>query len=326
MKEALFWKDLPDKKVQCVLCPHTCVIFPGKRGFCKARANHSGVLVSESYGKVTSYAPDPIEKKPLYHFKPGSRVFSIGTYGCNLACDFCQNFEISQAESPPSVTFSSEEVVEAMRREECSGIAYTYSEPLTWYEFVLDTSKINEADNIIVTNGYINEEPLEHLVPHIDAANVDVKGGSEFYRTLCHSPYKNVMETVRTLYDSGVHVEATNLIIPGHNDGEDDLRTLCSELVEVSPDIPLHFSRFFPHYRITDVAPTAIDTLDKAASIAKEEGLNHVYLGNVWERDTSTTCPSCGTKLLDRNGFSVRGPAFDGTCPQCGAKLYGVWK
>jgi len=176
----------------------------------------------------------PIEKKPLYHFKPGSNAFSIGTYGCNLACDFCQNYEISQSDSPPSVKLSPDEVVAKSQLYGCEGIAYTYSEPVTWIEFVMDASRANDGYNVLVSNGYINEEPLDELLPCIDAANIDVKGGKEFYSSLCHAPYKNTMETVRAMHDSGVHVEVTHLIVPGYN----DIAPLCDELVLISPDIP----------------------------------------------------------------------------------------
>jgi len=199
-----------------------------------SRVNHDGVLISESYGMATAANSDPIEKKPLYHFKPGSNAFSIGTYGCNLACDFCQNYEISQSDSPPSVKLSPDEVVAKSQLYGCEGIAYTYSEPVTWIEFVMDASRANDGYNVLVSNGYINEEPLDELLPCIDAANIDVKGGKEFYSSLCHAPYKNTMETVRAMHDSGVHVEVTHLIVPGYN----DIAPLCDELVLISPDIP----------------------------------------------------------------------------------------
>jgi len=326
MKEALFWNLLPDGKVQCVLCPHHCVIESGGKGFCRVRRNQGGKLYNDSYGALTAMHVDPIEKKPLYHFKPGSNVYSIGTYGCNLACDFCQNHEISQADSPRFSTYTPEEVVEDYKAHDCIGIAYTYSEPITWIEFVMDVASLNDGFNILVSNGYINPGPLKELIVHIDAANIDVKGDTEFYRGLCHSPYMDVMRNVRTMYEAGVHVEATNLIIPGYNDSEDGIRSLSRELAGISADVPLHFSRFFPHFRMLDASPTPLETLDRARAIAIDEGIKHVYIGNVQATDTNTYCPRCGATLVSRSGYFVSKATMEGgRCPECKERVYGKW-
>jgi len=325
MKEASFWKSLGDGKVQCLLCPHRCVMKPGKNGFCRVRKNIDGTLYNESYGAVTAVNVDPIEKKPLYHFKPGGLIYSIGTYGCNLACDFCQNHEISQG-NPPFAERSPWDIITDTQQYDSIGVAYTYSEPTTWIEFVMDVSRLNEGYNVLVTNGYINEEPLKELSGHIDAANVDVKGHKKFYRELCHSPYIDITENVRILYDAGVHVEVTNLIVPGHNDTDQVIRAIVKEIFDISPDIPLHFSRFFPHFKMMNTPPTPLDKLEMAYHIAKQEGMNHVYLGNVQGMDEDTKCPNCDEILIERSGFLVeRNNIKDGKCPNCGQYIYGKW-
>jgi len=325
MKEASFWRPLEDGKVRCELCPHACVLAPGGKGFCRVRYNEEGKLYNASYGALTAMNPDPIEKKPLFHFKPGSTVYSIGTFGCNLACDFCQNHEISQG-NPNYIQRSPEEIVKDSERFDCIGIAFTYSEPITWIEFVLDVSKLNSGYNILVTNGYINEDPLEELIKHIDAANVDIKGDDRFYRKLCHSPYIDIANNVKTIFDSGVHVEVTNLLIPGYNDEESTIRTMIDELAAISTDIPVHFSRFFPHFKMKDTPPTPLAQLDKAYSIAKDAGMKHIYLGNVQGMKEDTYCPNCGTLLVKRSGFYINDDKIaDGKCPKCGEIVFGLW-
>ncbi|HPR41049.1 MAG TPA: AmmeMemoRadiSam system radical SAM enzyme [Candidatus Methanofastidiosa archaeon] len=325
MKEAMFWDALPEGRLQCVLCPHNCVIRLGGRGFCRVRRNIEGMLFNESYGAVTAVNMDPIEKKPLFHFKPGSNVYSIGTYGCNLACDFCQNHQISQG-NPSFVEYSPMDVVRDSKRHDCIGVAYTYSEPITWIEFVMDVSRINDGYNILVTNGYINDGPLKELAAHIDAANIDVKGDSKFYKGLCHSPYIDVAKNVRTMYEAGVHVEVTNLIIPGYNDGRDTIRGIAREIADISVDIPMHFSRFYPHFKMSDVSPTPVASLEMAYGLAKEEGIKYVYIGNVPGACEDTICPGCGRSLVKRSGFHVERNAIeDGKCPECGEHIYGKW-
>lgn len=325
MKEALFWNRLEGGNVACSLCPHKCIIKPGKAGFCRVRRNDGGVLVNDSYGAVTAMHSDPIEKKPLYHYKPGSQIFSIGTYGCNLACDFCQNHEISQG-NPYFSSLSPEQIVEGSRGSDCIGIAFTYSEPITWIEFVLDVAHLNEGSNVMVTNGYINEEPLGELIDCIDAFNVDVKGGREFYRKLCHSPYHDIISNVRSIYEAGLHVEVTNLIIPGYNDSREEIGAICHELSQVSADIPLHFSRFFPQYKMLDTPPTPLDRLEMAYNIAKDEGIRYIYIGNVHGMSSSTFCPKCGMEVVERNGYYIKNNMIvDSKCPKCGEHIYGTW-
>jgi pyruvate formate lyase activating enzyme len=243
---------------------------PGERGVCRARGSEGGTLVSYNYGAVTAAALDPIEKKPLYHFRPGSLVYSLGTFGCNLACDFCQNHAISQAEAPPYRSLSPDDAVRAARASGATGIAFTYSEPVVWIEYVLDVASRYDGDRILVSNGYLNARPLSDLAAVIDAANIDIKGGEAFYGRRCHAPYHDALKTVRRLFERGVHVEATTLVIPGENDADADLSPLFSGLCAISPDIPLHLSRFYPHFRMLDVPSTPEETLHRARELAHE--------------------------------------------------------
>lgn len=324
MKEALFWYALPEGKVQCLLCPHRCTIAPGGRGFCRSRVNRGGTLYADSYGVVTACHIDPIEKKPLYHFNPGTSVLSVGTYGCNLRCDFCQNYSISQAERPDVDQSAPEDIVSMAKGTD--GIAFTYSEPVTWIEFVSDVCDICSLPRIIVSNGYILPDPLSHIIERIDAANIDVKGGSGFYKKLCHSPYHDSLETVGALYDAGVHVEATTLVIDGHNTEDGWLSDMCRRLADISPDIPLHLSRFFPHYKMMSAQQTKLESLENASRIARDAGVRYVYIGNVGGADLDTRCPSCGSTVVSRSwSGSVSYVGANGKCTQCGADIYGTW-
>jgi len=326
MHEARYAAPRPDGSVQCLLCPHACVLMPGERGVCRARGSERGTLVSYNYGAVTAASLDPIEKKPLYHFRPGSRVYSLGTFGCNLACDFCQNHAISQAEAPPYRSLSPDDAVLAARASGATGIAFTYSEPVVWIEYVLDVASRYEGDRILVSNGYINARPLSDLAAVIDAANIDIKGGEAFYGRRCHAPYHDALRTIRRLFERGVHVEATTLVIPGENDADADLSSLFSGLCAISSDIPLHLSRFYPHFRMLDVPPTPEETLWRARELAHDAGLRYVYLGNL-PADTNTYCPFCGATLVSRSGYRVDRPSLrDGACPTCGREIYGTWQ
>lgn len=334
LHEAMWYKKLADGSVQCELCPFRCVLSEGQRGICGVRANVGGKLRALTYGKPVAMHVDPIEKKPLFHFLPGTKSFSIATVGCNLSCNFCQNWTISQAlpEEGEHANVSPEEVVAQALATGCKSIAYTYSEPTVFYEYMYDTGKLAHKaglKNVWVTCGYINEKPLRKLCEVIDAANVDLKGPESFYNEYTRSSREPVLRTLRILREEGVWVEVTNLIIPGANDDPDTIRAMCRWLVDsLGPDVPLHFSRFHPNYKLTDRPPTPVETLHMARQIALEEGLLYVYIGNVPGDDGEDTyCPPTGEKVIDRLGFWIisykLGP--DGTCAN-GYKISGVWR
>jgi len=283
MKEALHYEKLSEKKIQCRLCPYNCLVSDGKKGACGVRINKGGVLYTEVYGKTTSIALDPIEKKPLYRYHPGEHILSLGTKGCNLHCDFCQNWHISQVLEAPVEEITSEEIIEKAKTLKSFGIAYTYNEPFIWYEFVLDTAKLakkSNLENVLVTNGYVNMAPLEEILPYIGAMNIDLKSFNEdFYRKVCKGSLKPILDAIKRSAKS-CHIELTNLIIPTLNDSEDEIQQMVGWIYDnVGPDVPLHFSRYFPCYRM-NLPPTPIETLKKAERIAKKK-LNFVYLGNV---------------------------------------------
>jgi pyruvate formate lyase activating enzyme len=326
MKEALYYKvkDEQKKTVQCALCPHGCVIAPDKTGICRIRKNVDGKLFSLTYDKFTSIALDPIEKKPLYHFYPGSAILSFGTLGCNFRCEFCQNFEISQADFDERLVREvTPENALAMAMEYSSiGIAYTYNESLINYEWIKDTSALaakKGLKNVIVSNGFISEEPFYNLADNIDAANIDVKSfRDDFYKKYCGGRLASVLRTVEILAKKGKHVEVTTLLIPGLNDSETEIKDLTDWLSSVNDEIPLHFSRYFPQYKMS-VPSTPIETLKKAYKIASKK-LKFVYIGNVQGDDfNSTYCPQCRNLLIERQGYRthVKGVS-DGCCARCG--------
>jgi len=321
----MFYDPPSNGRIHCRLCPHECRIADGKTGICRVRQQRGGVLYALTYSQVSSVNLDPIEKKPLYHFHPGSRILSLGTLGCNLACDFCQNWQISQ-DTAPTRTLTPEQAVEMARGERGNlGIAYTYNEPLMWYEYVHDTAHlVRQAGmkNVLVTNGYVNEEPLRKLLPVIDAMNIDVKSYTEdFYRTLCKGRAEPVRRTVEIAHAAGCLVELTNLIIPGYNDSEEDLRALVDWIAGVNPAIPLHFSRYHPAYKLQAPATPAA-TLQTACSIAQEK-LRYVYLGNIAGiGGEDTQCPECGRTVISRRGFSAQITGLkEGRCTHCGAHI-----
>ncbi|MBU6998479.1 MAG: AmmeMemoRadiSam system radical SAM enzyme [Theionarchaea archaeon] len=325
MKEARFYETLPNEAVQCHLCPHECVIRDGKRGVCGIRENQKGILYSTIYEEITSRGVDPVEKKPLYHFYPGSEAYSVGTLGCNLSCSFCQNWEISQG-SVPTYRMTSHEIVEATEYRKCMSIAYTYNEPSVWYEFVYDTAALareHGINNVLVTNGYINEEPLKELLPFIDAMNIDVKAFTDsFYKELCHGKLDPVLKTAEMAKKS-TWVEITTLIIPGKNDSDREIEELVSWVASsLGEDTPLHFSRYYPSYHL-HIPPTDIETLERARSLALKE-LRYCYIGNVWNHEGDNTyCYNCGNTLITRRGFSasIVGITEERTCCNCGARI-----
>jgi len=283
MHEALYYEKLDKNRVRCHLCPYECIISEGLKGACGVRINKAGVLYSEVYGKTTGIALDPIEKKPLYHYHPGEHILSVGTKGCNFHCDFCQNWHISQVLDAPTKDITSEKIVEKAKELKSFGIAYTYNEPFIWYEFVLDTSRLakkNGLENVLVTNGFVNMEPLEGILPFIDAMNIDLKSFDEkFYAKICKGKLKPVLDVIKRSAKS-CHIELTTLLIPTLNDSEDEVRKLVDWIYDnLGPEAPLHLSRYFPCYQM-DLSPTPVESLKRAERIAKEK-LKYVYLGNM---------------------------------------------
>lgn len=337
LHEARFYTIKKDSSVLCVLCPNRCKIHPGEKGQCNVRSNIDGKLYSLNYGLTTSGAQDPIEKKPLFHFLPGSCAYSFGTIGCNLFCQFCQNWHISRA-VPDSYRYNLKKLTpqdgaKEASRSGCASVAYTYNEPMVWYEWVLDTAqevKRVGLKNILVTNGYIEKEPLEELLPFIDAANIDFKGDKAFYKELCKVTHQEaVLETCKIMKEKKIHLEITNLIIPTKNDSEMQLQDLIDFILnELGPEVPLHFSRYFPNYKL-DLPPTPVETLIKARDMALKAGLYYVYLGNVRDESFSDTfCKNCGTQLIQRRGYftNINNLTNDASCKSCKTFADIIWQ
>ena len=329
MHEAMFYEKSVENAVVCRLCPHNCKIKDGAMGVCKVRKNEESRLISKSYGIVSAIHLDPIEKKPLYHFYPGRDILSIGGVGCNLKCSFCQNWEISQKATDFIDSYKSytvEEIItEALKLSSNIGIAYTYNEPIVWFEFMLDLAKEahrKKLKNVMVTNGYINEGPLSELIKYMDAFNVDLKAFNDyFYREITNSELKPVLNSIKQISESGRHMEITNLVIPTLNDDEGDFRDMVRWMaVETGKDTALHISRYFPNYKM-HIESTPRTTLDNFYKIAREY-LNYVYLGNVTydPRKSSTYCSECGSEVIERTGYSTYMTGIDesGRCKHCG--------
>ncbi len=332
---ASYWTSLDNGWVRCQLCPRECVVPPGERGHCGVRENRDGVYYTLTYGDPCAIHIDPIEKKPFYHFMPGTTAFSIATAGCNLDCKFCQNWQISQArpEELRNYALPPEQLVDAALASGAPSIAYTYSEPTIFYEYMLDCAKLAHEKglkNVYHSNGFINEKPLRELCPYLDAANIDLKGMSEkYYRDMSGGKLAPVLRTLRILHEEGVHLEVTSLIVPGRNDSLAMIKRQCDWMFKnLGPDVPLHFSRFHPQYKLKDLPPTPIETLEKARQIALDAGLRYVYIGNVPGHDAANTrCPFCGASLIEREGYSVKVTGMvDGKCSACGHPIDGVWK
>lgn len=323
--EAMYYEKRDDKIVKCKLCPHGCVIRDGDMGVCRVRENSGGTLISLNYGKIASFAYDPIEKKPLYHFYPGSKILSIGTYGCNLKCDFCQNWEISQKKSM-TMELEDEDILLMAKSRGTIGIAYTYNEPSISYEYVLHLCKLVKSrglKNVLVTNGYINEEPLKELLPYVDAMNIDLKSIEDgFYRRICKGKLEPVMNTIK-MAAKQVHVEITNLIIDGLNSSEDQIDRLAKWISKIDDNIPLHLTKYFPAYRM-NLPPTSYDTLMRAKKTA-EKHLKYVYVGNVMGIDRNTYCPSCSYEVVNRSITGQITGIKDGKCSNCGHAINMVY-
>jgi len=323
MKEAKYFKKLPNNKVQCELCPHYCVLAPDEIGKCRGKKNIDGILYAINYGKTVTISLDPIEKKPLYHFYPGKMILSIGCNSCNFCCKFCQNYDISQFEVR-TFSLSPKQLLDFCRKYNSDFVAFTYTEPITWFEYVLDASKFLKKNNIktvMVTNGFINPKPLEALLPHIDAMNIDLKSMEDnFYQNLCGGRLEPVLKSIEIAAKS-CHVEITNLIITNENDSKENIEKLVDFVAGINPNIPLHFSKYFPNYLMKN-APTPESSLYKALEIAKKK-LNYVYLGNILA-DNNTRCPKCGSIIIKR-GFHAQIFIKNGKCPQCDYKIYGKY-
>ena len=329
---------MPDQEkrvVRCGICPKKCRIPPGYSGECRVRMNLDGKLVASTYGHPCAVHVDPMEKKPLFHFFPGAMILSIGSAGCNLHCKNCQNADISQAnpEDMPAYDLSPAQVPVQAKKHGCAHVAYTYNEPLVCYEYTRDCCiAAREAGlrNVLVTNGYINEKPLSALLPYVDAANVDIKGfDDDFYREVCDGSLAPVLQTVLMMKAAGVHVEVTNLVIPTLNDTDAMFDKLCEWMRDqAGPEVPLHFSRFFPCFRMTHLPPSPIESLLRARDRARLAGLKHIYVGNAEVPDGDDTfCASCGERVVERQRYVVKSNRVTagGACPVCGRKLYGVW-
>jgi pyruvate formate lyase activating enzyme len=334
---ALLWDGQPDGSVVCHLCAHRCRIKAGLRGICGVRENRGGTLVSLVTDRLVSADVDPIEKKPFFHFLPGTTAYSIATAGCNFHCLFCQNWVISQwpREYPdrplPGEAVTPAEIVAAARAAGCASIAYTYTEPTIFFELALATCRLGaEAGlrNAFVTNGYMTPEALALIAPVLQAANVDLKSFSDrYYRKVCGATLAPVLDTIRAMRRLGIWVEVTTLLIPGHNDADAELAALARWLVETDRDVPWHVSAFAPAYRMTTPPPTPLATLERAARIGRDAGLRYVYTGNIpGEARESTACPGCGDVVVRRRGFDVLANRLDaGRCPGCRTALAGVW-
>ena len=334
-QEARFYETLPDKRVQCNLCPKGCVIPIGKRGFCKARENREGILYSLVYGNVAAEHIDPIEKKPFFHVVPGSQAYSIATAGCNMWCKFCQNYELSQAkpEELRSVPMSPQTVAGRAKRSKAPFIAYTYNEPTVYNEFVYDCAKAGRdvgVRSIVISNGYINAEPLERLCEVLTAFKVDLKAFSKnFYRDITGGERDPVLETIKRLRKSNVWMELVHLTIPTLNDSEGDLKAMAEWLMgEVGPEVPVHFTRFHPIYRITNLPVTPVSTLERARNILMDRGMKFVYVGNVPQHSgESTYCPQCGKNIIERGyGYDIGEIKIkNGKCQFCNTPIPGIW-
>lgn len=333
VKEAYFYKKLQDRVVQCGTCPHACVILPDKRGRCRTKVNMEGKLCTISYGNPCAAHVDPVEKKPLLHFYPGTKAFSIAVAGCNFRCLNCQNWEISQTapDNTRNYNLPPEEIVAMAGRYGCKSIAYTYSEATTFYEYMLDISVAARKagiKTIWVTNGYMSKEALERLCDVIDAANIDLKSFSEaIYMDLNGGHLAPVLESLKTVHRRGVWLEITNLVIPTYNDNMDMVKRMCAWILEsLGPDYPLHFSRFIPMYKLVHLPPTPEEVLVEARRIAIKAGLHHVYIGNVPGLAESTVCPACGREVIQRRGYTILANHVDhGRCRFCKTAIRGRW-
>ena len=335
IQEAMLYRSLDEKKVACDLCHHRCQIAPSKFGICGVRQNMDGKLFSLVYGEIIAAHVDPIEKKPLYHYLPGSKAFSVATIGCNFRCPFCQNWQISQRSKRKeaglaSQFYSPDEIVRAAKEQSCQSISYTYTEPTIYFELAYDTAKLAKKEglgNSFVTNGYMTPEALETINPYLDACNVDLKSFSDrFYKKLCKARLEPVLDSIRHMKRLGIFVEITTLVVPGQNDSDEELTLIARFIAGVDPEIPWHISRYHPDFKFDSVPSTPVQTLRKAYEIGKREGLDYIYIGNVAGESEDTFCPRCGKSLIKRRVYEVcTNKLKKGTCSFCGFKISGVF-
>lgn len=333
MKEAMLWNSQKDNSVKCNLCHHFCTISDRGTGICRVRVNRGGTLFSLVYGRLVTKHIDPIEKKPFFHFFPGSLSYSVATAGCNFSCSFCQNYQISQFSQEEEFLevgeVSPDEVVNSAVSTGCLSISYTYTEPTVFFEFALDTSKKAKdkgLKNNFVTNGYMSKEALKLISPYLDAANVDLKGDERFYRKLCRAKQSPVVENIAFMRELGIWVEVTTLLIPEENDTEEQIREIARIIVGIDPVIPWHISRFFPVYRMSGHYPTPIKKILRAREIGQEEGLRYIYTGNLpGDEGENTFCYSCKKCVLKRYGYTIiENNLKEGRCIFCGSKMDGI--
>lgn len=333
----MLYEKVAGGKVRCRLCRHLCTIPDGDHGICNVRENHGGVLYSIFYGQPIAMSVDPIEKKPLFHFYPGSKAFSIACPGCNFQCDFCQNYDISQygrtgTERTPTHEVPPESIVANAKANGCKSISYTYTEPTIFFEYAYDTARLAKKEDIannFVTNGYMTREAIDTIKPYLDAANIDLKAfRKDTYRKVMKAQLDGVLDSIKYMKEAGIWVEVTTLVVPGMNDSDSELKDIADFLAKTGRDIPWHISRFVPHYKMQNVFPTPIETLRKAYDIGKKAGLRYIYLGNVPGDDTENTfCFSCGEKLITRRGYFVVANKLTtrSECPKCKSKIDGVF-
>ncbi len=333
-KEGFSYKKLPDKKVVCGICPNRCLLSPGDRSVCRSKVNMDGTLYSLTYGNPCSVNVDPIEKKPLYHFKPRSNAFSIAAAGCNFRCLNCQNWEISQAkpEELNNVELFPADVVNSAVHSGSKSIAYTYSEAITFFEYMIDTARIarqNHIFNLLISNGYINTSPLLELCKVLDAANINLKSYEDaIYRKLNGGRLQPVLNTLKTLHEQGVHFEITTLVVPGYIDNVDMIKQMCGWILEnVGPDHPLHFTRFTPQYKLNRLPPTPVSTLAQFRNLAVKEGIHYVYVGNFpLHEGANTYCHHCHKLLIERQGYDIPVYNINGNrCKFCNTVIPGKW-
>ena len=327
--ESILYDKLDDKRVRCNVCSHHCLINNNKYGFCLTRKNEGGTLYSYNFALVSSSYVDPIEKQPFFNFLPGSKTYSLGGFECNMRCLFCQNYHISQSygENTGGTEILPEEAIKNAIDNDCKSIAWTYNEPTIYLEYVLETSKLSHEKglkNIYVSNGYMSDDALNLLLPHIDAFTMDLKSiSNDFYKEVCQATLKPILNNLKKIYKNNKHLEISNLIIPRFNDSEKMITELVEFVTcELGNEVPLHFSRFFPHYQMGNLQPTAIETLNKAKEIAMDGGLQYVYLGNV-ETNQNSFCPNCGELLVERNKFNIndKNKIKNNACINCDMKI-----
>lgn len=334
IREARYYNKLDSNLVECTLCPNRCIVRSGRRGLCDVRENQGGIYKTLVYGRLCSMNIDPIEKKPLFHFLPGTNALSVATAGCNVECKFCQNWNISQAK-PEELTFryvSPSELVNLAKYYNTPTIAFTYNEPTIFYEYMYDTAalaKENSINSVMISNGFINRKPMIELCKVLSAIKIDFKSYSEkFYREIVSGELKPVLDSMVLVKEQGRFLEVVYLVIPTLNDDKNELRDMCKWIINnLGPDVPLHFSRFHPQYLLKNLPPTPVETLEMAYKVAKDAGINYVYIGNVpGHKAENAVCPNCGKILIERTGYFVKNINIkNGKCRFCGLEIPGVW-